>query len=88
MPEMNGDQMTAVIKEASPHTPVLLVTGFADMPMDGVRPTHPPDLVLRKPITQMVLRQAIAQILSATPVHGQTGQVLVGGDRMEHKLLL
>jgi PAS domain S-box-containing protein len=78
MPEMNGDQMTTAIKEVSPHTPVLLVTGFADMPMDGVKATHPPDLVLRKPITQTVLRQAIAQVLSANPTHSQSKQIAVG----------
>jgi PAS domain S-box-containing protein len=87
MPEMNGDQMTAIIKEASPHTPVLLVTGFADMPMDGTKATHPPDLVLRKPITQMVLRQAIGQILSKNAIHGQNDQPTAGETKMEHKLL-
>jgi PAS domain S-box-containing protein len=87
MPEMNGDQMTAAIKEASPQTPVLLVTGFADMPMDGIKATYAPDLVVRKPITQMVLLQAIAQVLSAKSIKGQNNQPHAGDTRMEHKLL-
>lgn len=66
MPEMNGDQMTAAIKQASPNTPVLLVTGFADMPVDGTDTACQPDLILRKPITQMMLRQAIARVLAAS----------------------
>lgn len=65
MPEMNGDQMTEAIKQISPGTPVVMVTGFADMPMDGVAGKHPPDLVMRKPITQTALRQAISRVLAA-----------------------
>ena len=64
MPEMNGDQMTDAIKQISPGKPVLLVTGFADMPVDGVAAKHRADMILRKPITQMALRQAIARVLS------------------------
>jgi PAS domain S-box-containing protein len=64
MPEMSGDQLTAVIKQTSPKTPVVMVTGFADMPVEGADPTQQPDLILRKPITQLTLRQAIARVLS------------------------
>ncbi|HTS16308.1 MAG TPA: ATP-binding protein [Verrucomicrobiae bacterium] len=64
MPEMNGDQLTAAIKQASPKTPVVMVTGFADMPVDGVDPAHQPNMILRKPITQLTLRQAVARVLA------------------------
>jgi PAS domain S-box-containing protein len=66
MPGMNGDQMTAAIKTISPTTPVLLVTGFADLPIDEADATRRPDLILRKPITQMALRQAISRVLATT----------------------
>jgi PAS domain S-box-containing protein len=78
MPEMNGDQMTSAIKEASPHTPVLMVTGFADMPMEGIDLTHQPDLILRKPITQTALRQAVARVVAAVPAPAEPHQAPAG----------
>ena len=62
MPEMNGDQMTEAIKSSSPQTPVIMVTGFADMPREGNRKIGSPDLILRKPITQSTLHEAIAKV--------------------------
>jgi CheY-like chemotaxis protein len=64
MPEMNGDKMTAAIKESAPRMPVVMVTGFADMPLDQVQAACQPDLIVRKPITQEALSQAIAQVLA------------------------
>ena len=87
MPEMNGDQMTSAIKDMSPHTPVLMVTGFADMPIDGIELTHQPDLILRKPITQTALRQAISRVAAAVPVPVEPNQSPVGAAQMERKLL-
>ncbi|HUJ70688.1 MAG TPA: ATP-binding protein [Verrucomicrobiae bacterium] len=77
MPEMNGDRMTAAIKQMSPGTPILMVTGFADMPMDGSVTAHQPDMILRKPITQNALRQAIAKVLSAAATSAQPSQASV-----------
>src|SRR5579862_7755513 len=68
MPELSGDQMTDAIKEISPKTPVLIVTGFADMPIDGNKVGRGADMILRKPITQTALRQAIARVLAAPSV--------------------
>jgi CheY-like chemotaxis protein len=65
MPEMNGDMMTQAIKQAAPKTPVVMVTGFADMPLDQAQAGGQPDLIVRKPVTQEALRQAIAQVLRA-----------------------
>ena len=31
MPEVGGDQLAAMVKEASPATPVVLLTGFGDL---------------------------------------------------------
>jgi PAS domain S-box-containing protein len=78
MPEMNGDRMTEAIKQTSPGTPVLMVTGFADMPMDGAKATHQPDMILRKPITQMVLRQAIARVMAGATTAAQPNQASAG----------
>ncbi len=78
MPDMSGDQMTSAIKKTSPHTPVLMVTGFADMPMDGIEPMYQPDLILRKPITQTALRQAIARVVAAVPAPAEPIQASVG----------
>ena len=77
MPEVNGDQMTEAIKQISPRTPVVLVTGFADMPMDGIEGKRLPDLIMRKPITQTALRQAIARVLAAVPKADQPNQAVV-----------
>lgn len=74
MPEMNGDQMAAAMKKTSPKTPVVLVTGFADMPVDGIEPAHQADLILRKPITQLALRQAIARVLASGAAAGRPTQ--------------
>jgi PAS domain S-box-containing protein len=64
MPEMNGDKMTEAIKQSAPTIPVVMVTGFADMPLDQVQVSGQPDLIVRKPITQEALHQAIAQALA------------------------
>src|ERR1039458_5695757 len=77
MPEVNGDQMTEAIKQISPRTPVVLVTGFADMPMDGIEGKRLPDLIMRKPITQTALRQAIARVLAAVPKAEQAPQAII-----------
>lgn len=65
MPEMNGDQMTEAIKQVSPTIPVVMVTGFADMLQEQTQTDGRPNLIVRKPITQEALRQAIAQTMTA-----------------------
>ena len=66
MPEMSGDKMTEAIKGCAPTTPVVMVTGFADMPLDQAEAASRPDLIVRKPITQSTLRQAIAQTMAGS----------------------
>ena len=60
MPEMNGDQMAGMIKTMSPHTRIILVTGFADA-LEG-NSTKPDcvDQILAKPFTHEALRRAVA----------------------------
>jgi len=67
MPAMNGDAMTDAIKQTAPQLPVVMVTGFADLPTDQVQASRQPDLIIRKPITQEQLLHAIAQTLSSQP---------------------
>ena len=87
MPEMNGDRMTDAIKQMSPGTPVLMVTGFADMPTDGVKTTHHPDMILRKPITQTILRQAIARVVTSSADSPPADPAPGSTSCLEHKLL-
>jgi CheY-like chemotaxis protein len=61
MPDMSGDQLAAAIKRYSPATPVLLLTGFADL-MNGECPEGV-DAVLRKPATIAALRQTLLALL-------------------------
>ena len=60
MPEMNGSELTAKIKEHSPHLPVLMITAYSSELGTLGRPA---DLVLKKPFTLEGLRAAIAQLL-------------------------
>lgn len=65
MPGMNGDQMTAKIKQAQPGMPVIMLTGFGDLmkPKSGFTPS--PDLVLSKPATLATIRDAIRKVVGA-----------------------
>ncbi len=59
---MSGEEMAAAIKQISPKTPVIFLTGYAG---DSPAPrTHSAaiDLVLEKPVSRSALRQALAGI--------------------------
>lgn len=64
MPEMNGDQLAEAIKQLSPDTSVILITGFADL-VEGAYNKSAADMVLPKPFTQEVLRQAVAKVTAS-----------------------
>jgi signal transduction histidine kinase len=59
MPAMNGAQLAQAIKQHSPETPVILLTGFGDemLAVGGCPPGV--DIVLAKPLGHADLRQAI-----------------------------
>jgi PAS domain S-box-containing protein len=62
MPEMGGDELASIVKVLSPSTPVLMLTGFADlMGGAGERPAGV-DLVIGKPTTLARLRVAVAAL--------------------------
>lgn len=64
MPEMNGDQLSQAIKEVSPGTPIVLLSGFGDL-MRGAD-DHPAcvDCIVSKPATLDAIRDAIAKVMS------------------------
>jgi signal transduction histidine kinase len=59
MPKMNGDQLATAIKEISPREPVILLTAFSDTDR------HPRDidLLLSKPASLRMIRQAIGKVV-------------------------
>ena len=65
MPEMNGAQLAAAIKQAAPHTPVIMVTGFGDMLEVSAGDETGADLVVGKPVTRAALRRAIQQVTAS-----------------------
>jgi PAS domain S-box-containing protein len=61
MPYVDGRQVAAFVKEASPSTPVILLTGWGHRLMtEGDRPTHV-DILLSKPPKLRDLREALAR---------------------------
>lgn len=62
MPEMNGLQMAAAIKQIAPKVPVILLTGYGQAMTQDESPTAV-DLVVSKPITRSALREAIAKVI-------------------------
>ena len=59
MPKMNGDQLATAIKEISPGEPIILLTAFAD----SDRHARDIDLMLSKPASLRMIRQAIGKVL-------------------------
>ena len=62
MPYVDGRQVSAAIKQASPETPVILLTGWGQrLVAEGDVPPHV-DLVLNKPPKMRELREALVQL--------------------------
>lgn len=64
MPHLDGSGVTKAIKEASPRTPVILLTGWGARPDAEVPPQV--DRVLGKPVRLRELRTALAECCSET----------------------
>ncbi len=62
MSEMTGEQLAIGIKETSPHTPVILLTGYGGEVTPGKQYSEAIDLVLAKPLSRIALRQALAKV--------------------------
>jgi CheY-like chemotaxis protein len=67
MPYVDGRQVAAAVKAASPATPVILLTGWGRrLVADGEIPPHV-DRVLAKPPKLREVREALAQLCRPTP---------------------
>ncbi len=62
MPEVGGDQLAAMVKEASPATPIVLLTGFGDLMNAAGEKPDGVDLVVKKPIRLATLREVLAKM--------------------------
>jgi CheY-like chemotaxis protein len=71
MPEVNGDELAGMIKELQPRKPVIMLTGFADVLLEGNHSPENVDLVLSKPARLDDLRKAITAVMSREPCPAQ-----------------
>jgi signal transduction histidine kinase/CheY-like chemotaxis protein len=62
MPEIGGDQLAAMVKEAAPATPVVLLTGFGDLMNAAGEKPDGVDLVVKKPIRLTTLREVLVKV--------------------------
>jgi CheY-like chemotaxis protein len=63
MPEMTGEQLATAIKNISPQTPVILLTGFGES-RNGNGRHQAIDHVLSKPVSSIDLRQSVVRLLA------------------------
>ena len=64
MPEMNGNQLAAAIKQVSPATPMIMLTGNWQMVSSEEEQANVEvDLIIGKPVTKSSLREAIAKVI-------------------------
>ena len=62
MPDMNGDELAATIKQEPNCPPIIMVSGFGDL-MNASRECPPGvDVVLPKPISRAQLRRAVDNV--------------------------
>jgi CheY-like chemotaxis protein len=66
MPGMNGVQLAGAIKEVSPKTRVILLTGFGEEMMAAGGCPPGVDLVVGKPVSHDNLRNAIFQVMASS----------------------
>ncbi len=67
LPKVSGDQLAAEVKLLSPTTPVIMVTGIADLLDEETKASSNIDSILSKPITLTDLRTALAKVLTHQP---------------------
>ena len=85
MPDMNGVQLAAAVRQIHAGHPVILLTGFAEIgtwPQESVPEV---DLVLRKPVARGALRKALQTVMHGnTPATTQTHSLTpaTDGDEM------
>jgi len=70
MPELFGDKLAAAIKQASPLTPVILLTGFGNLMQAPPTGSAGPDVILSKPIRLSKFRETLASIVEKSALRG------------------
>jgi DNA-binding NtrC family response regulator len=65
MPEVGGDQLAAMVKQVSPDTPVILLTGFGDLMNAAGETPDGVDMVVKKPIRLATLREVLAKMTAS-----------------------
>jgi CheY-like chemotaxis protein/anti-sigma regulatory factor (Ser/Thr protein kinase) len=66
MPELNGDQLAAAIKQQAPTIPIIMLTGLGDLMHELDERPAGVDLVISKPVTLAGFREAIVQVTTGT----------------------
>ena len=64
MPGVSGEQLARKIKERSPGTHVIMLTGFGDDLLSNGKPPEGIDRILSKPVSSEELRRAIFEVTS------------------------
>lgn len=67
MPEMNGDQLTEAIKKISPHTPVVMLTGFGELMKAKEECPKGVDHLVSKPLSFGDYRNLLAKAVRKQP---------------------
>ena len=67
MPEMSGDQIAPLMKSLAPKTPIILLTGFGELMEAAGEEPRGVDLIVGKPVTIAMLREAIAKLAGSEP---------------------
>jgi excisionase family DNA binding protein len=74
MPNMNGPQFLAVLREAHPELPVVIVTGYPDSELMQQATQYAPVMLLSKPVEAQLLertvRTAVGAKMAAVSVRG------------------
>ena len=64
MPELFGDKLAAAIKELSPLTPVILITGYGDLMRQAQHAPNGVDVILSKPFRLSQFRDTLASVVA------------------------
>ncbi len=68
MPEINGREVTRIIKSAGNRTPVIILTGWGEGVLEDSDTDARPDYLLRKPISLAQLRETLDKVWKESPV--------------------
>jgi DNA-binding NtrC family response regulator len=62
MPDISGDEVARAVKDMSPDTPVILLTGFGEIMKDAGEMPEGVDSVMSKPLTLQDLRNVMGRV--------------------------